>query len=82
MYYFLLFFGVIAFLSFVALVTRRRAHARQAAAIPVRPTERRAETPGDIFARLVQGERKEDKPCVTPIDCVLEDKCAGHCGCR
>lgn len=28
------------------------------------------------------GEAKEEQPCLTPIDCVLEKRCAGHCGCR
>jgi len=32
---------------------------------------------------LLKGERKnEEQPCLTPIDCVLEKRCAGHCGCR
>jgi hypothetical protein len=36
----------------------------------------------NVFARLVKGERKEDEPCLTPIDCVQSGKCAGHCGCH
>jgi hypothetical protein len=35
-----------------------------------------------VPARELEGERHEDKPCLTPIDCVLERRCAGHCGCR
>ena len=32
---------------------------------------------------LMEGGRKnEEQPCLTPIDCVKEDHCAGHCGCR
>lgn len=32
---------------------------------------------------LLKGERRnEEQPCLTPIDCVLENHCAGHCGCR
>ncbi|HWI81994.1 hypothetical protein [Ramlibacter sp.] len=31
---------------------------------------------------VLQGERKEEKPCITPIDCVMANRCAGHCGCR
>jgi hypothetical protein len=31
---------------------------------------------------LLEGERKEDKPCLTPIDCVEANRCAGHCGTR
>lgn len=35
--------------------------------------------PADLF----RGERRnEEQPCLTPIDCVLENRCAGHCGCR
>lgn len=30
----------------------------------------------------LEGERHEDRPCLTPIDCVLQKRCAGHCGCR
>lgn len=33
--------------------------------------------------QLLKGARKhEEQPCLTPIDCVLENRCAGHCGCR
>lgn len=36
-----------------------------------------------VPAELLNGERKnEEQPCLTPIDCVLENHCAGHCGCR
>lgn len=37
---------------------------------------------GSLTARLLKGDRKIEKPCLTPIDCVLENRCAGHCGCR
>jgi len=36
-----------------------------------------------VPAEVLKGERKnEEQPCLTPIDCVLENRCAGHCGCR
>lgn len=34
---------------------------------------------GDPVARLLDGP-KEDKPCLTPIDCVQAGRCAGRCG--
>jgi hypothetical protein len=37
---------------------------------------------GSLTAQLLKGERKIEKPCLTPIDCVMENRCAGHCGCR
>lgn len=33
-----------------------------------------------VPAEVLKGARKEEKPCLTPIDCVLERRCAGHCG--
>jgi hypothetical protein len=35
-----------------------------------------------VPAKDLVGERHEDKPCLTPIDCVLDKRCAGHCGWR
>lgn len=35
-----------------------------------------------VPAKELEGERHEDRPCLTPIECVLEKRCAGHCGCR
>jgi len=35
-----------------------------------------------VPASELDGVRKEDKPCLTPIDCVMEKRCHGHCGCR
>jgi len=35
-----------------------------------------------VPASVLRGERKEDRPCLTPIDCVGGKQCAGHCGCR
>jgi hypothetical protein len=37
---------------------------------------------GTDWARLMNRERKEDEPCLTPIDCVQTKRCAGHCGWR
>lgn len=86
MHYFLLFFGAITFLTFVAW---RYPGVRQT--IPRETRGREANTGGstepaddlgDRIARLLEGERKEDKPCLTPIDCVQTGRCAGHCGVR
>lgn len=33
-----------------------------------------------VPTEVLQGQRKEDKPCLTPIDCVVANRCAGHCG--
>lgn len=34
-----------------------------------------------VPSELLAGERKnEEQPCLTPIDCVLENHCSGHCG--
>lgn len=30
----------------------------------------------------LEGARQEDQPCLTPIDCVMGKRCAGHCRCR
>lgn len=86
MYYFFLFFGVISVLTFVAWRTPAPWPAM------VRDTGRTgrgtgrsvvaAETAGDLVSRLLQGERKEDKPCLTPVDCVQANRCAGNCGCH
>jgi hypothetical protein len=35
-----------------------------------------------VPASVLRGERKVDRPCVTPVDCVGGKQCAGHCGCR
>ncbi|HWI84676.1 hypothetical protein [Ramlibacter sp.] len=35
-----------------------------------------------VPATALRGERKEDRPCLTPIDCVMDKRCAGHCGCH
>lgn len=40
---------------------------------------------GDLLrvpAGALHGERKEEQPCLTPIECVQDKRCDGHCGCR
>lgn len=34
-----------------------------------------------VPADAMHGARKEEQPCLTPIDCVLNKRCDGHCGC-
>jgi hypothetical protein len=82
MYYFLLFFGVIAFLSLVAWRSPSPGFvlARQVGT-PGQGTPV-VDAAGGFVARLLKGERKLDAPCLTPIDCVQEGRCAGHCGRR
>lgn len=86
MYYVLLLVSVMSFLSFVAwrYPSQAQRFARQAGLTLQRTgkTERPAETRSDFVARLLKGERKEDRPCLTPVDCVKSGRCAGHCGCR
>ena len=84
MYYLLLFFGVLCLLSFVAW--------RDPAGRPMFPRalagQRRDQrspavaASGAIASRFFGGEHKEDKPCLTPVDCVQTGRCAGHCGWR
>jgi hypothetical protein len=31
---------------------------------------------------VLNGGRLNDRPCLTPVDCVKDKQCAGHCGCR
>lgn len=75
------FIGVMLFLTLVAwfdpaerrvLAGGRRRHADADAGAAI----------ASLTARLLKGERKIEKPCLTPIDCVAENRCAGHCGCR
>lgn len=40
---------------------------------------------GDLLrvpAGALHGERKEEQPCLTPIECVQDRRCDGHCGCH
>ena len=84
MYYLLLFFGVLCLLAFVAW----RDPARGAVFPGVLAVQRRdrglpaVAASGAIANRFFGGERKEDKPCLTPVDCVQTGRCAGHCGWR
>lgn len=34
-----------------------------------------------VPADALHGARKEEQPCLTPIDCVMNKRCDGHCGC-
>jgi hypothetical protein len=78
MYYIILFIGVLFILALVAWLqpSRRLTVAG--------PDVHHAKPDGadSLVARLLRGERKEDKPCITPIDCVQAKRCAGYCGCR
>lgn len=78
MYYVILLVGVLSFLTLVAWLepSRRRLLTQSGQA------DQPAGGASDFVARLLKGERKEDKPCLTPIDCVSAKRCAGHCGCR
>jgi hypothetical protein len=73
--YIILFIGVLSFLALVAWLQPAR-RPLGAAGPEV------AHAPESLVARLLKGERKEDKPCITPIDCVQAKRCAGYCGCR
>lgn len=83
MYYIILFVGVLSFLALVAWLQPSRLHLTVAG----HPGSRAGQhgqpgSPGSLVAQLLKGERKEDKPCITPIDCVQAKRCAGYCGCR
>jgi len=83
MYYFILFFGVIALLSLVAFAAPSRPMVAFQGIGPGRNTGRAhpgGERPGAAGGGMLQWKRKEDKPCLTVIECVQDGKCAGHCG--
>lgn len=85
MYYIILFLGVISSLALVAwLHSPQRQLLARATALAAQGGHgsRAVQDTGNFTARLLRGERNEDKPCLTPIDCVRERRCAGHCGCR
>lgn len=83
MYYVILFIGVMSFLALVAMFEpSRRGMLTHAAQRGMKQGDQAASAAGDFIARLLKGERKEDLPCLTPIDCVQTRRCAGHCGCR
>jgi hypothetical protein len=35
-----------------------------------------------VPAAALHGARKEEQPCLTPIECVQDKRCDGHCGCH
>lgn len=77
MYYVILFIGVLSFLALVAWLQP----SRRKVTLSVQ-RDQAVDVAGDFVARLLKGERKEDKPCLTPIDCVKNKRCDGHCGTR
>lgn len=82
MYFLVLFVGVFLFLTFVAWrspwpVFAGEARMRRQGGGQGSPAPSEA---GNSFERLMQAERKEEMPCLTPIDCVQSGKCDGHCG--
>lgn len=83
MYYVILFVGVLSFLAVAAWLdpSRRQSHSRAGQRGMVQ-TDSAASQASSFTARLLKGERKEDKPCLTPIDCVRTKRCDGHCGCH
>jgi len=84
MYYIILFIGVLSLLALAAWVesSRRPKTAGGFAGQGEGRSDRPLDSAGSFVAQLLKGERKEDKPCITPIDCVQAKRCAGHCGCR
>jgi hypothetical protein len=85
MYYLILFFSVITFLTLVAWrqpERQRQAFVRRG--LPGQGTGQSAlaMAAGCDWTQLMKGERKEDQPCLTPVDCVRTRKCSGHCGWR
>lgn len=79
MYYIILFVGVLSFLALVAWL--QPSHRPLSAGGIARPGDGTASgSAGSLIAQLLKGERKEDKPCVTPIDCVRAKRCNGNCG--
>lgn len=86
MYYFILFLAVLSLFALAAWFdpsqARRLARATQLARHGTGQGARAVQPDSSLAARLLQGDRKEDKPCLTPVDCVAERRCAGQCGCR
>ena len=82
MYYIILFVGVLSFLAAAAwLDASRRRLARADSHGAWHGAQAAPAAAGGGIAQLLKGERQEDKPCLTPIDCVSTKRCAGHCGC-
>lgn len=83
MYYIILFAGVISFLAAAAwLDNSRRQLARAGSRGAWHGAQAAPAAAAAGIAELLKGERQEDKPCLTPIDCVSTRVCAGHCGSR
>jgi hypothetical protein len=86
MYYIILFVCVLFLLALAAWFTASQrltlARASKVAKHDTGQSALAAHESANVAARLFKGERKEDKPCLTPIDCVQANRCAGHCGCR
>lgn len=84
MYFLVLFVGVFLFLSFVAWRSPWPVYAGHPRTRPQGGGQPDAapRQAGNSFESLLKAERKEDMPCLTPIDCVQSGKCAGHCGCH
>lgn len=94
MYYIILLIGVMSFLSLVSWRFPHRAV--YAGATPQRrvPADGAPLASGgkvvepalsdeaitERVANALRGEWTEERPCLTPIDCVLDHKCDGHCG--
>jgi hypothetical protein len=86
MYYLLAFTGVFFSLSFMAWREPALRHVgMRPGALDQHPGNAGApavNAPAAVAARFPLDERKQEKACLTPIDCVQEGKCAGHCGWR
>lgn len=84
MYYIILFVGVLSFLAAAAWLDASRRKLARAGSHGMWHGAQGAPAGGagaGGIAQLLKGERQEDKPCLTPIDCVSTRRCAGHCGC-
>ena len=81
MFYIVLFIGVITLLSLMAWRLPVQPQALGIEPWPPRKGAGDSAAPGDLVARLLRGAR-EEKPCLSPVDCVRSGRCAGHCGWR
>lgn len=92
MYYIILLIGVMSILAFVSW---RFAHrAAFASATPLQHVAHDAapstgggaqpvlseEAITERVANALRGHWTEERPCLTPIDCVADHECDGHCG--
>ena len=81
MYYLMLLVGVFAFLSLLALSFPAQPGEGALAPWPPRRDKEGGAGVADFAVRFF-GARTEDKPCLTPIECVQSGRCAGNCGWR